>query len=353
MLSQIQLTIDEHKFEDILPYRWITIQEQNEFSDFLESHGIPCDDIRNCAMTWKKYPCSVNPNHSKKVIYAQCGHRGKCPRDSMSYAHHRANICYRFIKENVADRVWFDLKMNQITLTLPKVLEDMDTKLFSRMLKDFAICYDLEAYGYSIHTRRSEDPLGSRRVHGHLISFNFDVDRDKLKDSTNDLIDKTDYWFDVDQMRETWKAIIEVNTNQVFDEVDLHVEYCSILKDREKSIHLLAYLYRYPVKDLFDVQIRKKTRNYFKATQFKNSVLELLREKKPRLVWCGLMSSSKRKKLQELLSEVGYSWLKFPEIERKIKLEADQCVDCKSPYSPYPCECGVYEGDNEPRGEYG
>ena len=341
-----QLTLELKPIEDILEYRWITISEQKEFSDFLESFGVPSEDIRNCANTWRKYQCAVNPKGScpKKVQYNQCGHRGKCPRDSMSYAHHRASIAYHWLKQNIADRLDFDLKLNQIELTLPKDIEDMDTKLFTRMLRDFCLCFRLGAYGYSVHTRRSSNPLGSKRVHGHILSFNFDID-EKLT--------KNEYFHDVELMRETWKLIIETNTDSKPDEVDIHTAYSSVIHDKEKVIHKLAYLYRYPIQDLFNAQVRTHTVNYFKTSQFKNSVYELLNEKKPRLIWCGWLSSSKRAKLQKLISDIGYTWQTFKDIERDLKILSDTCPNCKSPYEKNPCECGVYEGNNEPRIEPG
>ena len=43
----------------------------------------------------------------------------------------------------------------------------------------------------------------------------------------------------------------------------------------------------------------------------------------------------------------------FKDIERDLKILSDTCPNCKSPYEKNPCECGVYEGNNEPRIEPG
>jgi hypothetical protein len=40
----------------------------------------------------------------------------------MSYSHKRAEIMYQYIRQNLANNLNFDLKMNQIVLTLPENL---------------------------------------------------------------------------------------------------------------------------------------------------------------------------------------------------------------------------------------
>ena len=64
----------------------------------------------------------------------------------MSYASKRAEIMYQWIKMNLADKLDFDLKINQIVLTLPEKLHDMDTKLFSKMIKKFMSHFGIEVW---------------------------------------------------------------------------------------------------------------------------------------------------------------------------------------------------------------
>ena len=140
-----QLTVFEELIEDIKPNRWIRLEEQKEWCDFLSTLGIEIGKLDWCASEWEKYQCSVNRSHGKKVHYIACGRRGLCPRCSMSYASKRASIAYKWVKDNLADHLDFDLKLNQIVLTLPKPLQDMDTKLFSKMIKKFMKEFDIDS----------------------------------------------------------------------------------------------------------------------------------------------------------------------------------------------------------------
>ena len=164
----LQLTLELKPIEPIKEYRWITQEEQKEFSDFMQKSGFAHDKLLWCATEFEKSRCSVNNGHAEKIHYLPCGLRGKCPRCSMSYAHGRADIMYTWIKRNIADKVDFDLKMNQMVLTLPEQLHDIETKLFAKMLNYFVKGFGIEAYGYSVHTRHSKNPLGPRYVHGHV-----------------------------------------------------------------------------------------------------------------------------------------------------------------------------------------
>ena len=118
----IQQTLENKPIEDIKPYRWITLKEQEQFCVFLQSPGIVYEKLKWCASEWEKYRCTYNSMHAKKVQYIACGCRGVCPRCSMSYASKRAEIMYQWIKMNLADKLDFDLKINQIVLTLPEKL---------------------------------------------------------------------------------------------------------------------------------------------------------------------------------------------------------------------------------------
>jgi len=369
-----QLTLFEKPIEDIKPNRWITVSEQQEFYDFLCSVGITFEKLDWCATDFEKFKCTVNDSHVRKVRYIPCGCRGKCPRCSMSYASKRANISYQWIKQNLADRLDFDLKLNQIVLTLPELLHDIDTKLFAKMIKKFMKSFEIGAYGYCIQTRHSKDPLSERYVHAHVLSLN-------MKENDN-IIFQSDYYFDVERMRQVWKDIIEKNTNiKVEGDVNLHTEYASILHDKNKVLHMFAYLYRYPIQDLFNVQIRTQSINYVQPLQFeklngpserdliREKVMNLIDEDKPRLVWCGLLTSTKRKKLVKKIIHVGptetldgtitilqidnnelpgFHWKSMKEIEKEMDERAKCCRDCGSPYEKEPYESGKYTGDNEP-----
>jgi len=300
----------------------------------------------------------VNHLHAEKVRYLACGCRGICPRCSMSYASKRAEIMYQWIKSNIADRLDFDLKINQIVLTLPEQLHSIDTKLFSKMIKQFMSVFGIEAYGYCIQTRHSKDPLSDRYVHAHLLSLNIKQENKRLV--------QNDYYFDVFRMREVWKEIVESKTNVMVEgSVNLHTEYASIVREKSRVLHILAYLYRYPITDLFNVQVRNKSINYVQFPQFeklddpkhtlqikdlRNKVMDLIDEPKTRIVWCGLLTSTKRKLLISLISrdEPNFVWKNIPDIVKNVEGRSKECRDCGSPYENEPYERGKYEGDNEP-----
>jgi len=160
-----QLTLLEKPVGDIKPNRWITVTEQRDFTEFLSNVGVNVKDLDWCASTWERYQCSKDNSHTKKIRYRSCSKRGLCPRCSMAYASQRANLQYQWIKQNLADRLDFDLKMNQIVLTLPESLHDIDNKSFSRMIKEFMKEFEMKAYGYCIQTRHSKDPLSDIYKH--------------------------------------------------------------------------------------------------------------------------------------------------------------------------------------------
>jgi len=49
-----QLSLENEPISDIKPYRWITIIEQKEFSEFLMTLGISFDKLEWCATEWEK-----------------------------------------------------------------------------------------------------------------------------------------------------------------------------------------------------------------------------------------------------------------------------------------------------------
>ena len=400
MVVMRQLTLELQPLDqlEIKQYRWITLQEQKDFSEFLDKVGFSeyQEDLACCAKRWQKFRCQNDNGHSKVVRYVACGRRGICPRCSMSYAHKRAGIMYAWIKRNIADKLAFDfdLKMNQIVLTLPKELHtDIDVKVFAKMVKSFMTSLKIEGYGYCIQDRHSRSPLSERYVHAHVLSLN-------VKQEDNRLV-KTDYYFDVENMRQIWKDVIKKFTgHDVEGAVNVHTEYASVLYDKQKVLHLLAYVYRYPIQDLFQVQTRDKTINYLECEQIEknpitekrfciscyehiepddkeklahcrflghrtegawdtitNNILQIdlaskiraLTQSKPRFVWCGLLTSVKRELLQNLIGVGTNSWKNLVDIEKDLDSKSKNCRDCGCPLEEKPYDTGWYEGDNEPK----
>ena len=334
----MQLTLELKPIEAHKEYRWITLEEQKQFYDFLKELGFSYPKLDFCASLFEKSRCAVNHDHADKVHYIACGTRGVCPRCSMSYAHDRADTMYRWVRRNIADKLEFDLKMNQIVLTLPQELHEIESKLFSKMVNYFIKGFGLEAYGYSIHTRHTSKPLSERYVHAHVLTLNIKQENRSLR--------QNDYFFNLDLMRDFWKQTIEKFTDlKISGDVNLKNEYASIIHESEKVRHWLSYLYRYPIQDLFEVQIRKGSINYLEKSQF-DKVKALLDDPKPRLIWCGLLTSTKRKLLLELLDISESMWLDLPQIIQDKRIKAKECRDCGSPYEVY--DRGKYQGDNEP-----
>ena len=112
-MSQVCQTLLEAP-QDILPNRWVTLEEQKEWCEFLSKLNLNKPKLLWCATEYEKYQCAVKHSHAKKVHYLNCGQRGLCPRCSMSYARKRASIMYKWIKDNIATKLEFDLKLNQI-----------------------------------------------------------------------------------------------------------------------------------------------------------------------------------------------------------------------------------------------
>ena len=77
-----QLTLEGRPIEN-KPFRYITLEEQKENCDFLESLNLfpdKIEDLRWCASEFMTYDCTNDSNHTNKVKYLNCGSRGKCPR---------------------------------------------------------------------------------------------------------------------------------------------------------------------------------------------------------------------------------------------------------------------------------
>ena len=378
-LIQLNLRGEQYEPQEIKPYRWITLSEQQRYTEFLLQCGFDESHIQGnkldwCASVVEKYKCQNHSCNDITVKYLLCGNRGFCVRCSMNYAHKRAGIMYKFLKENLADNLDFDLKMNQIVLTLPSKLHDMETKLFVKMIKKFMSKFSIESYGYCVQDTHSKDPLGPRYVHAHILTLNFKEDNGKMV--------QNDYYFDVDEMRKEWKAIIENMTNvKVEGNVNLKTEYHSVRNESQIIKHWLSYLYRYPIQDLFNIQIRKQSINYLETRQsqksvnpindshnnilqiddIKQKILNLISKPKSRIVWCGWLTSSKRERLLDMLAIkiqsiedpekleiVPIIWKNMAEITREVESRASSCRGCMCPLEKEPYEIGEYVGDNEP-----
>ena len=369
-MSFQQLTLENRPIEN-KSFRYITLDEQVRFCDFIDEVGVfndKLEDLKTCASVFHTFECVSDPTHTKKVKYLNCGVRGICPRCSMSYARKRAEIMYQYVKQNLADNLDFDLKMNQIVLTLPKELhENLDKKTFAKMIKNFMNSFGIEAYGYVIQYRHSSDPLSSKYIHAHVLTLNIKESktpisncsfRHKLKIGIKPRLIQNDYYFDLDKMRETWKNTINEFTDldlKKSDQVNIHNEYASVKFDKKKIIHILAYVYRYPIQDLFNVQVRNCTIDYLERKQFDraNTILQIEEIKKDpkNLAWCGLMTSTKRDYLEELLRNTINELViikPIPYFIKEIDERSKKCPDCNFNYSEIPIDKGKYLGDNEP-----
>lgn len=350
--------------QEIKPYRWITLGEQKEFVDFLTGlQGLSKQLVSNgklswCASEFKKFKCAKDASHARVTTYIACGERGICPRCSMSYAHKRAGIMYQWIKDNLTKYLDFDLKMNQIVLTLPQKLHDMDRRLFVHMIKQFMEEFAIESYGYCVQDRHSNNPLSGRYLHAHILTLN-------MKEQGGRIV-KGGYYFDVSAMRKVWKTIIEKCTDHdVEGSVNIHNEYASVIHEPKQVRHMLAYLYRYPIQDLFQVQIRDKPISYVQNLQIEKSrgstntlqfdlskrIYEMVLEKKPRIVWCGWLTPAKRAKLIKLLErmiDMPIRWKNLIDVEKDLESRAKCCRDCGFQLESIPYDRGRYDGDNEP-----
>jgi hypothetical protein len=365
---------------EIKPTRWIKIDEQLRFIEFLNHVGLNefvvgkksknnydnSMSLYDCASIVEKYKCTADSSHSVHVKYRMCGKRGICPRCSKAYAHKRAMIMYLWLKSNLALNLNFDLKMNQIVLTLPIELQDMNRKLFVKIVKEMMNQMRIESYGYVIQEDHSDNPLSSSYLHAHILTLNMREIDGRMA--------QNDYFFDLDVMRLKWKSIIKKFSGVTIDgDVNLNTQYASVLNDPSRVLHMLAYCYRYPIEDLFNVQIRKQSRDYTRTSilsyvqtqqnesepQLGLNILQIdiankirkMVKTKPRVVWCGWLTSAKRGKLKELMKEPEEPeilWNNMKYFEEKLDERARLCRDCGQPLHDKPFEISMYVGDNEP-----
>jgi len=334
-LNSVQLDLEG--FESRLPelrkdYRYMTTEEQKSWSEvLLENHlrnSESLNMIKSCASEFIAKRC---PKCSKgQLSYKGCKDRYFCPRCAYSYARSRAKIQYEYLKQ-VAKAMPFDLKLNQIVLTLPQILERMDKKKFVVMVKEFLKQNGVENYAYEIQFTRSRDPLGSERIHAHVLTFNFKY--------VGSVFEPTEYFFDLVKLRDVWKQVIEKATGETIEgDVDLHNEYASIIYKKSVVLHILSYLYRYPITDLFNAW--RKDRSYVQTRQINH--VDYFKTKN-RLTWCGLLSPHGRRKLESLL---GIMLDTLVNIKAKLMEREKKCPDCNVFY--VVVDRGKYQGDNEP-----
>jgi len=312
-------------------WRFMTLEEQEDWCAELEKmHMLDIELMKGCASEYTKLRC---PDCKKgKVVYNGCKMRSFCPRCASSYALSRAKVQYEYLRQ-IATCLHFDLKMNQFTLTLPQSMERMPRSILVPMMREFLKELQIKDYAYETQDAHSSDPLASRRIHVHVLTFNFTYDYKAEK------FTEKPYFFDVGKLRSVWKAIIEKTSGtKIVGDVDLHTEYMSIIDKKEKCVHTLAYLYRYPVADLFKVW--RDDRSYFKVRHFNN--LSYFKTK-DRLSWCGLLSPHGRKKLEKYF---GVTLRTLPELRYAVALRDKNCPDCNVFY--VVVDRGKYTGDNEP-----
>jgi len=353
MSELIQETLFDIEQVELKTHRWITLEEQAKWIQFLKDVGLggikevtSDKGLEFCGTVVRKYQCAANHDHSIHTNYMLCGDRPFCPRCAMSYSSKKAQAQYMYLKENFAKNLPFDVKLNQIVLTLPQKLHSVDKKSFSKAIHDFMKEMGIEAYGYVIQNTHSKDPLSSKYVHAHCVTLN-------VKEQDDYLV-QNNYYFDLDDMRSRWKQVIQNRLGLELkddENVNLHSEYASIINDPLKVKHILKYLYRYPIEDLFNVQIRDKSLNYVQKGHFKKcdrSVEELLKERKSNFVWSGLLSSGKRKHLTNLLDMPQRFWQNLKFYEKELERRSKLCRDCGMQLEDKPFEVCSYEGDNEP-----
>ena len=157
-------------------------------------------------------------------------------------------------------------------------------------------------------------------------------------------------------MRDVWKSIIEKYTKSVIEsDVNIFSEYVSVKQKKPKVVHLLAYLYRYPIQDLFQVQIREQSIDYLESEQFEPGYtilqIESMQNEPKNLTWCGLLTSTKREYLigliQCTINEL-VVWKNINQLVKQLDEKSKLCRDCGYHYSEMPCDVGKYDGDNEP-----
>jgi len=330
------IQLDLGGFEPNLPgldkdYRYMTLEEQSSWCEFLETLKLrKLDLLKSCASEFIAKRCMNEKCLRGKITYKGCKDRSFCPRCAYSYARSRAKVQYEYLKQ-IANAMPFDLKMNQVVLTLPQRMERMPKSVLMSMVKEFLKELGIDNYAYELQSARSKDPLGTRRVHAHILTFNFKHDGKKFL--------MTQYWFDLDKLRSMWKQIIQKTAGEdVEGDVDLHSEFASIIHRKNSVIHILQYLYRYPVTDLFNVW--RKNRSYFNIRQINGTGYF---KSKDRLTWCGLLSPHGRRRLQEVL---GVKLHTLSYLRWKLAKEEKKCPHCGSFY--VVVDRGKYVGDNEP-----
>lgn len=76
-------------------------------------------------------------HHYAFVGTNHCNERNYCPRCANAYAQRQAGEMYEYLKTQVANRLPFNLKVNQITVTLPPDMQDITDEEFVQAIKRF------------------------------------------------------------------------------------------------------------------------------------------------------------------------------------------------------------------------
>jgi len=324
-------------------WRFMTLEEQESWCAELDKmHMLDIELMKGCASEYTRLRC---PKCKRgKVVYNGCKMRSFCPRCASSYALSKAKVQHAYLMQ-INSHLKFDLKMNQFTLTLPQNMERMPKSILVSMMRKFLRKVGITDYGYETQDAHSSDPLLPRRIHVHVLAFNFRRKRwsDALQEEH---LVESQYFFDVVKLRGYWKSIVEETAGtKVEGDVNFKVQYLSVKYQKEKCIHQLAYLYRYPVTDLF--RVWRDDRSYFKVRHFNQ--LGYFKTK-DRLSWCGLLSPHGRVKLQKILAvmlhrqHVGID--SIPVVRMRMGMGEKNCPDCLVYY--VVVDRGKYNGDNEP-----
>ena len=233
-------------------------------------------------------------HHYAFVGTNHCNERNYCPRCANAYAERQAGEMYEYLKTQVANRLPFNLKVNQITVTLPADMKDMSDEDFTKAIKRFikspqedtitrreydrkkrkldqALRKGLVRYqghkqavreldqqleagqvirggGYAIQKESSDNPFEDHK-HAHIILFNVGW-RQKKGDETGleSGFTQLAHYFNTDKLRAQWNKALNRPQNAP---IDVHTEYADFYQDAPKVKHLLKYVYRYPVWDLY------------------------------------------------------------------------------------------------------
>ena len=305
--------------DGVYPVRLPTEEEKQAFikreSDAVKDHNLKdwnkaIERISDCMTQPIVRTCShdlqdaiknnTGLHHYAFVGTNHCNERNYCPRCAHAYAERQGGEMYEYLKIQVANRLPFNLIVNQITVTLPLDMQDLTDEEFSQAIKRFIKspqedtisqkAYDrkkakldkelregllryeghkeamkeldqrLEAgqvirgAGYGIQKESSDNPFEDHK-HAHILLFNVGW-RQKKGDETGLESGFTElaHYFDTGKLRVQWnKALGRPHDAPV----DVHTEYADFYQQAPKVKEWLRYVYRYPVWDLYKFVVVK------------------------------------------------------------------------------------------------